>query len=162
MNRVLVLLLMLLVVLSPLPLGSNREWSWTLCALLAAGLTLLWALTRGWRSVEITRFVHPAIPLLFLVACGWVLIQAAGWVPAGWKHPLWLEMSHVLGEDIPGMIREFLAFDGPAFLEVIIDRNAGVFPMVGPGLSYDNMITGDWIKSREKPADDTPGPSQMF
>jgi acetolactate synthase-1/2/3 large subunit len=65
-------------------------------------------------------------------------------------------------EDIPGMIREFLAFDGPAFLEVIIDRNAGVFPMVGPGLSYDNMITGDWIKSREKPADDTPGPSQMF
>ena len=37
MNRLLVLLLMLLVVLAPLPLGSNREWSWTLCALLAAG-----------------------------------------------------------------------------------------------------------------------------
>jgi hypothetical protein len=28
-NRVLLLLLMLLVVLCPLPLGSNREWSWT-------------------------------------------------------------------------------------------------------------------------------------
>jgi O-antigen ligase len=104
MNRLLVLLLMLLVVLSPLPLGSNREWSWTLCALLAAGLTLLWALTRGWRSAEITRFVHPAIPLLFLVACGWALIQAAGWVPAGWKHPLWLETAGVLGQDLPGMI----------------------------------------------------------
>jgi len=34
--------------------------------------------------------------------------------------------------------------------------------MVGPGLGYDNMITGDWIKSREKPAHDTLDPSEMF
>jgi O-antigen ligase len=103
-NRLLVLLLMLLVVLSPLPLGSNREWSWTLCALLAAGLTLLWALARGWRGGEITRFVHPAISALFLIACGWVLVQASGWVPAGWKHPLWLETASVLGIDLPGKV----------------------------------------------------------
>jgi O-antigen ligase len=95
---------MLLVVLSPLPLGSNREWSWTLCALLSAGLTLLWALTRGWRGGEITRFVHPAISASFLIACVWVLVQASGWVPAAWKHPLWLETFHVLGDDLPGMI----------------------------------------------------------
>ena len=65
-------------------------------------------------------------------------------------------------EDLSRTIREFLEFDGPAFLEVIIDRDAGVYPMVGPGLSYDNMITGDWIKSREKPAHDTLDPSEMF
>ena len=65
-------------------------------------------------------------------------------------------------EDLPATIREFMAFKGPAFLEVIIDRDAGVYPMVGPGLSYDNMITGDWIKSREKPAEDTLDPSEMF
>ena len=65
-------------------------------------------------------------------------------------------------EDLPQMIREFIEFDGPAFLEVIIDRDAGVYPMVGPGLSYENMITGDWIKSREKPALDTLDPSEMF
>jgi len=59
-------------------------------------------------------------------------------------------------------VREFMEFDGPAFLEVIIDRDAGVYPMVGPGLSYDNMITGDWIKSREKPAHDALDPSEMF
>jgi acetolactate synthase-1/2/3 large subunit len=64
--------------------------------------------------------------------------------------------------DLPEMIRDFMNFDGPAFLEVIIDRDAGVYPMVGPGLSYDNMITGPWIKSREKPADDTLDPSEMF
>jgi acetolactate synthase-1/2/3 large subunit len=65
-------------------------------------------------------------------------------------------------EDLPAVIKEFMAFDGPAFLEVIIDRDAGVYPMVGPGLSYDSMITGDFIKSREKPVDETPGPSEMF
>ena len=64
--------------------------------------------------------------------------------------------------DLPAVIREFMEFEGPAFLEVIIDRDAGVYPMVGPGLSYDNMITGDWIKSREKPAHDTLDPSEMF
>ena len=65
-------------------------------------------------------------------------------------------------EDLEAVVKDFMAFDGPAFLEVIIDRDAGVYPMVGPGLSYDSMITGDHIKSREKPSDDAPGPSEMF
>ena len=59
-------------------------------------------------------------------------------------------------------IREFMAFAGPAFLEVIIDPDAGVYPMVGPGLSYREMITGDHIESRDKPSSDAPGPSEMF
>ena len=65
-------------------------------------------------------------------------------------------------DDLPAMIRELMNFKGPAFLEVIIDRDAGVYPMVGPGQSYENMITGEYIKSRSKPSDDTPGPSEMF
>jgi len=63
---------------------------------------------------------------------------------------------------LPAVIREFMDFKGPAFLEVVIDPDAGVYPMVGPGQSYDNMITGDFIKSRSKPSDETPGPSEMF
>ena len=65
-------------------------------------------------------------------------------------------------EDIPAVVAEFMAFEGPAFLEVIIDPDAGVYPMVGPGMSYDKMITGDFIESRDKPTDDQPGPSEMF
>ncbi|MCX7071102.1 MAG: biosynthetic-type acetolactate synthase large subunit [Gammaproteobacteria bacterium] len=53
--------------------------------------------------------------------------------------------------DIDRVVSEFVAFPGPAFLEVIIDRDAGVYPMVGPGMSYAEMITGDWIVSREPP-----------
>jgi acetolactate synthase-1/2/3 large subunit len=65
-------------------------------------------------------------------------------------------------DDVEALIAEFLAFEGPAFLEVIIDPDAGVYPMVGPGLSYDKMITGDYIASREKPVEALPGPSEMF
>lgn len=65
-------------------------------------------------------------------------------------------------DDIAETIKAFIEFDGPAFLEVIIDPDAGVYPMVGPGLSYAKMITGDWIESREAPGDDHPGPSEMF
>jgi acetolactate synthase-1/2/3 large subunit len=66
-------------------------------------------------------------------------------------------------QDVPSVVREFLSFKGPAFLEVIIDPDAGVYPMVGPGLSYEAMITGDFISAR--PQGSPPGeidPSGMF
>jgi acetolactate synthase-1/2/3 large subunit len=65
--------------------------------------------------------------------------------------------------DVPRVVREFIEFKGPAFLEVIIDPDAGVYPMVGPGQAYDEMITGDYIESREtaRPAQE-PGASEMF
>ncbi len=46
-------------------------------------------------------------------------------------------------------LKEFLAYDGPAFLEVRTDKNAFVYPMVGPGCPYRDMLTGPHIASRE-------------
>ena len=61
-------------------------------------------------------------------------------------------------------IADFLACDGPAFLEVVIDPDAGVYPMVGPGASYAQMITGEFIASRSAaPAEASEVPStSMF
>jgi acetolactate synthase-1/2/3 large subunit len=64
--------------------------------------------------------------------------------------------------DVPRVIEEFMKFEGPAFLEVMIDPDAGVYPMVGPGQSYENMITGDFIASRHKVDVKPPGASEMF
>ena len=64
--------------------------------------------------------------------------------------------------DIAEVIREFVAFEGPAFLEVIIDPDAGVYPMVGPGMSYAEMITGDFIPSRDPPSEKPVDKSEMF
>ena len=64
--------------------------------------------------------------------------------------------------DIERVIREWLEFPGAAFLEVIIDRDAGVYPMVGPGLPYDQMITGDFMPTRNKVSEEDIDSSEMF
>jgi acetolactate synthase-1/2/3 large subunit len=65
-------------------------------------------------------------------------------------------------DKIEGTIADFLAFEGPAFLEVVIDAEAGVYPMIGPGASYAEMITGEWIPSRDEPVIRTAEPTGMF
>jgi len=65
-------------------------------------------------------------------------------------------------EDVPSVVEEFVTFAGPAFLEVLIDPDAGVYPMVGPGQSYEEMITGDHIPSRYQTDIKEPGESEMF
>ena len=64
--------------------------------------------------------------------------------------------------DIERVVADFLAFDGPAFLEVMIDPDAGVYPMVGPGATYAQMITGDFIASRSAAALPEASPTSMF
>ena len=78
----------------------------------------------------------------------------------GFKFAVRLERK----ADVPRVVEEFIRYPGPAFLEVIIDPDAGVYPMVGPGQSYDAMITGDFIVPRNKQPVEAaaPGPSQMF
>jgi len=76
----------------------------------------------------------------------------------GYKYAVRLDKK----ADVPRVIAEFLAFKGAAFLEVIIDADAGVYPMVGPGQPYEAMITGDWIPSRKKVDVKPPGASEMF
>jgi acetolactate synthase-1/2/3 large subunit len=76
----------------------------------------------------------------------------------GFKYAVRLDQK----ADVPRVVSEFIQFKGPAFLEVIIDRDAGVYPMVGPGQGYSEMITGDHIASRTVAPAKTPGASEMF
>ena len=76
----------------------------------------------------------------------------------GFKYAVRLDQK----ADVPRVISDFIQYPGPAFLEVIIDRDAGVYPMVGPGLGYSEMITGDHIASRTEVAGQVPDASEMF
>jgi acetolactate synthase-1/2/3 large subunit len=49
---------------------------------------------------------------------------------------------------VRSMLEEFTSSPGPAFLEVMVDQNAHVYPMVAPGMGYKDMITGKYIPSR--------------
>jgi acetolactate synthase I/II/III large subunit len=66
--------------------------------------------------------------------------------------------------DVRPALEAFTAFKGPAFLEVMVDQGAHVYPMIGPGMGYKDMITGKWIPSREKPRGGDGGsePGAMF
>jgi acetolactate synthase-1/2/3 large subunit len=76
----------------------------------------------------------------------------------GFQYAVRLERK----EDVTRVVKEFIEFKGPAFLEVMIDPDAGVYPMVGPGQAYDEMITGDFITSRHKTEIRSPDESEMF
>jgi len=51
-------------------------------------------------------------------------------------------------DELRDALDAFVHHDGPAFLEVITDQNAHVYPMIGPGMGYKDMITGKYIKPR--------------
>jgi acetolactate synthase-1/2/3 large subunit len=76
----------------------------------------------------------------------------------GFKYAVRLDKK----ADVPRVIGEFIRYEGPAFLEVMIDQDAGVYPMVGPGQAYAEMITGDYIASRREVQVKPPGASEMF
>ncbi|HJQ84460.1 MAG TPA: biosynthetic-type acetolactate synthase large subunit [Candidatus Binatia bacterium] len=65
------------------------------------------------------------------------------------------------GEVRPNL-EAFVAYPGPAFLEVMVDQNAHVYPMVAPGMGYKDMITGKWIKSRDQKAPSNEEPTGYF
>ncbi len=76
----------------------------------------------------------------------------------GFKYAVRLDQK----THVPRVIEEFIGFKGPAFLEVMIDRDAGVYPMVGPGQGYSEMITGEHIPSRTQVEIKPPDASEMF
>lgn len=104
--RLVFLGLLAVLVLTPLPFGSNRDWS---LGLLEAGvglLLVLWALAAfrqpalvriGWRR-------HWPLSLLYGLSLLWMLLQASDLTPASWDHPLWREASAALGEPLGGAV----------------------------------------------------------
>jgi O-antigen ligase len=103
-DRFVFVLLALLVLLSPIPLASNRDWSWTLCSFLAGSLTLAWLIAALINRRLVFARLHPLIPLLFGLAITWAWVQTQAWVPEAWKHPVWRLASQSLGQGLPGAI----------------------------------------------------------
>lgn len=103
-ETVLFRLLLLLVILAPLPLGSNRPWAWSLLGI-GVGLMMV-----GWSVAASRDWLNATVPLrrmavaasLFGAVIAWALLQGAGAVPESWWHPLWSEAATVLGVPVHG------------------------------------------------------------
>ena len=48
-------------------------------------------------------------------------------------------------------LREFIAADGPAFLEVVTDKDEVVYPRIPAGKGYREMIFGPFISRPGEP-----------
>jgi acetolactate synthase-1/2/3 large subunit len=64
--------------------------------------------------------------------------------------------------DVRANLEAFVAFHGPAFLEVMVDQSAHVYPMIGPGMGYKDMITGKYIPGRDNAPKSTEEPEGYF
>jgi O-antigen ligase len=86
------------VALSPLPLGANRDWSWSPLAvivglLLAAWSTLLFVKPDVERR-PLVSFRALAVPLvLFGLTVGWGLLQISDWTPFSWASSISAEQA---------------------------------------------------------------------
>ena len=94
------------LVLSPVPFGSNRPWSWSLLAVLLGGLLILWgvqqAIAKKPPAVPIRRIWPTAT--LFALVIGWIIVQTIPHVPASWQHPVWHSATRVIGDSLEGKV----------------------------------------------------------
>jgi len=95
-----------IVLLAPLPLGSNRPWAWNAAAVLV-GLTLIaWTVLvladRARAPMSFARLWPVAVP--FVATLLWSLVQIWDAVPAAYQHPLWAEAATALNVSGGGVI----------------------------------------------------------
>ncbi|MBT3398905.1 MAG: hypothetical protein HN420_02835, partial [Rhodospirillaceae bacterium] len=93
--------LLAILVLAPLPFGSNRLWAWSFLSIVIGLLTLLWTygVVRMPGSIRIPVRRHLPATIMFGLAIIWFLIQASGLTPAAWDHPIWAEAAAALGRE---------------------------------------------------------------
>ncbi len=98
--------LLTLLVLSPLPFGSNRPWSWSLLSLLIALVTISWCISYFLKEKRMQlHFARIKVPfILFISTLLWAYIQTSTLIPESWGHPLWQMTAQALETEIPARI----------------------------------------------------------
>ncbi|MGB4100565.1 MAG: O-antigen ligase family protein [Alphaproteobacteria bacterium] len=115
-----------ILVLAPLPLGSNRMWSASLLAVWANLLLLLflgiWALRPEILKVPLSGTMKAATTLAVVVVI-WIILQTVSWTPDAWHHPMWGDAQRLLAQqgfkDTAGM-RGAVALDPSASAEHLV------------------------------------------
>jgi len=89
-----------LILLAPLPFGSNRPWSWSLLSAAIGAMLILETLTgRGEKTEASWLFLKRMLPglLLWSGVVIWIVIQMAPGLPSEFAHPLWFEAAAIIG-----------------------------------------------------------------
>lgn len=98
-NSVLFRLLLTTVLWAPLPLGSNRPWSWSLLAVIVGALLTVWAclVFAGRIRVALSGRWLWIAAAAFIATLGWAWAQTLDGVLTAHHHPMWEEAALALG-----------------------------------------------------------------
>lgn len=98
--------LCLIVVAIAIPFGGVDLWSRMLFSAGTGVLVSAWATVHLFSSrplpTDLSKILWPAS--LFLCVCLWIAIQTTQSVPTDWQHPIWLQASQALEQNLPGHV----------------------------------------------------------
>ena len=97
---------LLLVLVSPLPIGGEFPAGWSVLAVVSGLLLLAWTglAASGAEPVRVPLRAILWIAVPYSLALIWIGVQAADWTPAAWHHPIWSEAQRALGREVTGRI----------------------------------------------------------
>jgi O-antigen ligase len=164
-EAVLFYLLLAVVVLAPLPLGSNRPLPASALSAAVGALLCAWgvgSLVAPSRAVVLLRPFWPALVLCSLAAA-WAAVQAVPFTPASLHHPYWSAAREVLGVRYAGAISvnpgatwdrlmSLLAYGGIFWLALHLCRSSErahrvLFALATGGLLYAAYGLVDFFES---------------
>ena len=95
-----------LVMVAPLPKGSNVAWAWSTLALAVGVLLMAWAaLTALAPNLPVVAPGRVRIAIaLFAVVPVWAMVQIMPWTPLNWHRPIWLNAKAIIGVEAPGRV----------------------------------------------------------
>ena len=164
-EAVLFWLLLAVVLLAPLPLGSNRPLPASALAAAIGALACAWGIGRLLGRPQAVVSMRPFWPALALVslAAGWAALQAAPFTPASLHHPYWSQAREVLGIAHGGAISinpgatwnrlmGLLAYGGIFWLGLQLCRSSArghqvLFALAAGGVLYAAYGLFDFVES---------------
>tara|TARA_B100000315_G_C14593717_1_gene597430 strand:- start:6083 stop:7414 length:1332 start_codon:yes stop_codon:yes gene_type:complete len=119
--------MMLIVVLSPLPFGSNRPWAWSATALATGTMLFYWGMGTTLKNYGLAlssqRILLVAVP--FSLVLIWIGIQLVSFSPSAWHNPIWQQVNGVGGLEVSGLISINAYETATAFMRLL--TYGGVF-----------------------------------
>lgn len=116
-----------LLVLVPLPLGSNRIWAASLASLwnqlLLMTLTIAWIREPQLLETPFTRPLRYA-GILFMAVIAWMIVQMMPGIATELQHPLWADAAKLLQE------QGLLAADSKDIGRIALDPSASILSLV--------------------------------
>ena len=106
LHRISYYLFLAIILIAPFPFASNRPWSETLLIVCIGALIILEALSSDDQAMSNQKFIYRILPglLMWAAVLGWAWVQATPGLADSFVHPLWQEVTKIIGRPVDATI----------------------------------------------------------